>query len=153
MVLQIATISYAAEPVLSWDSYGEVVFGSRLSNVEMKLKEKSKPQKRDPGCDFVRFHQYPKAEFMVEDGVVTRADVEAGVPNILEVPVGMPLSKVKIKYPKVHIEQHHYDEEGHYLIFKSRDGKKVIVMEEGGGKVTNIRGGIEPSVEYVEGCL
>jgi hypothetical protein len=33
------------------------------------------------------------------------------------------------------------------------DGKRAILFEESDGKVTDVRAGVEPSVEYVEGYL
>jgi hypothetical protein len=51
------------------------------------------------------------------------------------------------------VEPHQYDPDGHYLTFATRGGKTAIVMEEADGKVTTIRGGLIPAVQYVEGCL
>ena len=65
----------------------------------------------------------------------------------------MTLDKVRAMHPSVKIEPHKYDENGHYLILEANDGRAAIVLEEGGGKVTDIRAGLKPSVEYVERCL
>lgn len=120
--------------------------------IEKRLGEKAKFSNDDHSCDFVQFRRYPKVWFMVEEGVLTRADTDPGIPNVLGVSVGTTLKEIKRKYPTVIVEPQKYDPKGHYLIFKSADGKKAIVMEETGGKVTAIRGGVEPAVEYVEGC-
>ena len=146
-------IAKAAEPILGWEAYGAVRFGSRLADIEKQLGEKAKAETGEQGCDFVQFKKYPKASFMVEKGIITRADVDEGVTNTLKISVGTPLAAVKQKYPKVYIAPHHYDENGFYLIFKNQSGKKAIVMEVGENRVAYIRGGLEPSVEYVEGCL
>lgn len=143
----------AAEPVLSWDAYGVVQFGKRLSETEKSLGEKATADEGEEGCKYVHFKKFPKASFMVEDGIITRADVDPGVPNSLGVSAGTPMDRVKKKYPKVIVEPHHYDDAGFYLIFKNKKGKNAIVMEVGDGIVHEIRGGLEPSVEYVEGCL
>jgi hypothetical protein len=90
---------------------------------------------------------------MVENGVVTRGDAKAAVRNSARVSVGMSLARVKALHPKIRIEPHKYDDEGHYLILDSSDGSSAILFEEGGGKVTDIRAGKKPSVKYVEGCL
>ncbi len=91
---------------------------------------------------------------MVEDSIVTRADTTSPqVQNTLQIKIGTPLDEVKRRYLNVEIKQHKYDETGHYLIFKSKDGKRAILFEEADGKVTDARAGVEPSVEYVEGCL
>jgi hypothetical protein len=140
--------------VLTDQSYGVVRFGSKLLEVEKKLAEKAKGHTGDQGCDFVTFKKYPGVKFMVEKGVVTRADVtDSSIPNSLGIKNGTTLDEVKRIYPKVIVEPHQYDPTGHYLIFKSKDGKRAIVFEEGDGKITDVRAGMEPSVEYVEGCL
>jgi hypothetical protein len=148
------------EATLSAESYGEVVFGSSLADIEKKLGEKiSVGEMESTGnpyswsCDFIKFQRYPKVRFMVNKGVITRADVEMGVLNILGIPVGTSLADVKRKYPSVQIEPNKYDTEGHDLIFKSSDSKKAIIMIESKGEVAYIRAGIKPFVEYVEGCL
>jgi hypothetical protein len=141
-----------ADPILTLDGFGEVKFGSKLLKVEKALGEKSVRENNEAGCDYVTFKQYPGVRFMVEDGIVTRADANKSITNSLEITIGTPLEDVKKKFPAVRIEPHQYDPTGHYLIFKNKAGTKAIVMDEGEGKVTDIRGGLEPAVEYVEGC-
>lgn len=153
MMALSSAFAFADEPVLSWDAYGVVQFGKRLSETEKSLGEKATADEGEEGCKYVHFKKFPKASFMVEDGIITRADVDPGVPNSLGVPAGTPMDRVKKKYSKVIVEPHHYDNEGFYLILKNNKGTKAIVMEVGDGIVHTIRGGLEPSVEYVEGCL
>jgi hypothetical protein len=153
-VLSITPVLVMAETaVLSASGYGAIQFGQSLKVVEANLKETALPKKREPGCDFVKFKKYPQIRFMVEDGIVTRGDAEAGVRNSAQVNVGMSLAKVKALHPRIRIEPHKYDDNGHYLILHSTDGSAAILFEEGSGKVTDIRAGKKPSVEYVEGCL
>jgi hypothetical protein len=153
--LLAATTSLAAESlILSDKSYGLVTFGGKLKAIEKKVGEKAKGETGDKGCDFVTFKKYPEIKFMVEDGIVTRADaLSPQIQNKLQIRIGTSLEEVKRRYPAVEIKPHKYDDTGHYLLFKSKDGKRAILFEEGGGKVTDTRAGIEPSVEYVEGCL
>jgi len=151
--LCLVNCGYAAETILSAESYGDVVFGNKITAIEQKLGEVAEPKVRQKACDFVNFRRYPKVKFMVEEGIVTRADAEAGVQNVLGISVGTSLADVKRRYPGVQVKLHKYVEDGHYLVFPSGNGKEAIVMEEVGGKVTRIRAGVEPSVEYVEGCL
>lgn len=143
---------FAAEPVLNWNAYGVVKFGNRLSETERLLGEIVTPDEGEDGCKYVKFKRFPKASFMVENGIITRADVASDVPNSLGISTGAPMDRVKKKYPKVIVEQHHYDAAGFYLIFKNKMGTNAIVMEVGDGIIQEIRGGLEPSVEYVEGC-
>ena len=148
----VPALAVAEIPVLSHSRYGLVEFGQPHKVAEEKLKETASPKKRDPGCDFVKFKKYPQMRFMVEDGIVTRGDANAGVRNSARVTVGMSLAKVKALHSGIRIEPHKYDDKGHYLILDSADGSYAMLFEEGGGKVTDIRAGKKPSVEYVEGC-
>jgi hypothetical protein len=143
-----------AKPVLSRAGYGPVMFGDTLSATEQKLEEKSTPLgERDPACSTVRFAQLPGARFMVEKGVITRADADAGTPNELDVAVGDTLAQAKQKYPTIEVGPHKYLPAGHYLTARSADAKAAIVMEEDGKHITKIRAGLEPAVSYVEVCL
>ncbi|OQW95099.1 MAG: hypothetical protein BWK79_03580 [Beggiatoa sp. IS2] len=136
----------ASEVTLSADTYGKVIFGSRLVDVAKKLKEQVNVNNKE--CDYVTFRSYPNAQFMVEKGIITRVNVDPGIQNIL---LALPVD-TKRKSIAVAIEPHKYAAAGSYLIFKNADGKKAVVMEADEGKIKNIRAGLEPSVEYVEGC-
>jgi hypothetical protein len=154
VLLVLVVLAGAAPiPILTFDSYGFIAFGSRVSDVETKLGEQAEVAQVNPKCGYVTFKRYPNVAFMVEDGVITRADVSEEVPNTLGITVGTSFSDVKRKFPNVIVERHEYDPDGHYLILKSADKKKAIVMEESDGKVTRVRGGLIPSVQYVEGCV
>lgn len=152
----------AVKSVLTAEGFGKVAFGMPLADAEKLLSEKV-PQagQRLAGnedCRSVFFKAYPQWRFMVEHGVVTRADAFATdhlpqAENAFGIHLGDSLHGVLARYPAAEVQPHKYDPTGHYLKFASADGKRAIVMEEGGGKITAIRGGLEPSVEYVEGCL
>jgi hypothetical protein len=73
--------------------------------------------------------------------------------SVVGVTVGSSLKAAENGSPAPLIEPNRYDPAGHYVIFKSPDGKRALILEEVGGKITDVRGGLEPSVEYVEGCL
>ena len=102
----------AAEPVLSWDSYGNIKFGERLSDIEKKLGEKATADEGEEDCKYVHFKKFPKISFMVEDGILSRADAATGVPNSLGIHAGTRMEDVKKKYPKILVEPHHYDDSG-----------------------------------------
>lgn len=141
-------------PVLTRAGFGPVQFGDRLSAVERKLEEKSTPLgDRDPACSTVRFSQLPGARFMVEQGIITRADADTGVPNELGVKVGDTLAQARRKYAMIAVAPHKYLESGHYLVAPSRNARAAIVMEEDGNNIIKIRAGLEPAVSYAEACL
>ena len=144
----------ATTPALHDDSYGAIRFGDQLTTVERTLGEKASSKTISEGCDYALFKSYPEVRFMVENQIVTRADVSTpGIPTSLGISIGTPLTEVKRRYPQVLIEPNKYDEEGHNLIFRSKDGKRAFVFYESKGIIKWIQAGQEPSVEYVEGCL
>lgn len=138
---------------LSAQGYGKVRFGEKLAVVEARLKEKGTPSNREFACDFVQLKVYPGVRFMVEEGIVTRADIDPSIKNATGISVGASLASVKKRIPQIRIDPHKYDEQGHYLVLSTRDGKAAIVFEESEGRVEEVRAGLKPSVEYVEGCL
>ena len=158
-LITIASLAIAAaycaadQHVLSDISYGPVTFGAPLKTIETRLGEKATADNNGMECDFVRFKKLPGIFFMVENGIVTRADTDSPqIKTMLWIGVGSSLKEVKRRYLKVEIEPQKYLEKGHYLIFKSPNGKRAILFEENEGKVTGVRAGLEPAVEYVEGC-
>lgn len=138
--------------VLSPESFGPVTFGAALADAEKLLDEKAAPlDASNAQCGYVSFKQLPDILFMVENGIVTRADARQGVPNIAGIDIGAPASYVRKKYPAATVTPHQYVPGGHYLAIP---GKKnaALVFEDDGSKVTAVRAGIEPSVTYPEGC-
>ena len=144
----------AAASKLSAEGIGAIRFGMTLDQAQQAIGAKaSLPQPFDPGCGMVRFAGLPKLRFMVENGIVTRADAEPGVDNALGIAFGDPLATVRAGHPEVRVTRHKYDENGHYVSFPSADGRAAIILEETGGKVTAMRAGLQPAVAYVEKCL
>jgi len=144
----------AASKLLSAEGIGAIRFGMTLDQAQQAVGTKATlPQPFDPACSMVRFAGLPKLRFMVENGVVTRADAEASVDNALGIAVGDTLAAVRASHPEAQVSRHKYDENGHYLTFPSADGRAAIILEESGGKVTKMRAGLQPAVAYVESCL
>jgi hypothetical protein len=87
----------ATDAVLSPTAYGPVVFGAWLREVEALLVEQVPPPADEDAaaCRFVAFKALPTVRFMVEHGVVTRADVEPGVPNSFDIAVGDSIAAVR----------------------------------------------------------
>lgn len=50
------------------------------------------------------------------------------------------------------ITPHKYSPSGYYLLVRTADRKRAVVIETNEGKVVAVRGGQQPAVEYVEGC-
>lgn len=141
-------------PVLSADSYGPVRFGTTLAQAERDLGTKSiELGEKDPACHSVRFPSLPGVRFMVENGIVTRADADRGVANTLGLKVGDTLAEATSRHASLEVGPHKYVTAGHYLTMRSPDRAAAIVMEEDGKAITKIRAGLMPSVSYVETCL
>lgn len=139
--------------LLSASGIGPVVFGMTLKDAERALNANSQQLgAADPNCSSVRFESIPNVRFMVEKGVITRADAEQGVPNILGLDIGATPEQVKAKFPNVQTGPHKYLHNGHYLTIPG-DGNTAFVLEDNGRSILKLRAGMQPSVSYVEGCL
>ncbi len=141
-----------AELALSSGAIGPVTFGTTLSQVEISLGQAMRLDQTDnPECSFVAFKALPKVRFMVEKGVITRADIEPEIATASGLRIGDTEDVVKQKHGNVKIEPHKYVQGGHTLTVPG-EGKSAMVMESDGTKITAIRAGLNPSVSYVEGC-
>lgn len=141
----------ASGQVLSPDGYGKVHFGQRLDQVERKLGQRAMPRPSDPACSMVGFKRYPQVRFMVEQGVITRADARTIVRNSAGVTARMSAKEVLRRHPTMESQPHKYDEHGQYLVFaKGKD--KALIFEASKGKLQRVRAGIKPAVDYVETC-
>ena len=140
------------DPVLSPMAYGPIRFGSKLEDIEGLLHEKAEPRQPQPACDFVTFRRFRKVRFMVEQGVITRADQIRPGPTSIGIQLGMTLARARKVAPGIDETTHIYDPEGFYLTHRLSDPAAALVFETDKNKVTAARGGLAPSVEYENGC-
>ena len=153
-IFAITLVVSANETSLNYDSYGPVKFGTKIQDVEVLLKEKSiKNNNDEAGCYYIKFNSLPNASFMVEEGIVKRAEININSPTILNIPVSFKLKDIKNKYPQVTINRHQYAPDGYYIVFNNSKNTKAILYEYYENKIQMIRAGLKPAVEYVEGCL
>lgn len=141
----------ASAQTLSPDGYGKIRFGDRLATAEKRLGQRAAPRPLNKDCDIVRFKRYPRVDFMVEDGRITRAEAETIIPNSAGINAGMRVEEVLRLHPHARLEPHKYDDDGHYLILR-KGTDKALVFETSGNRLTQVRAGLKPSVHYVEGC-
>ena len=138
--------------VLSTQSVGPVAFGTALAEVEKSLGQSMRiDETDDPECSFVSFKALPKVRFMVEKGVITRADVDKEIANTSDIEVGDTEDQLKQKHANLKVEAHEFVKGGHVLTVPG-EGKTAMVMESDGKKITRIRAGLQPAVSYSEGC-
>lgn len=95
--------------------------------------------------------------FMVTDGRIARVDIQSqGITTISGAKVGDSEARIESLYPgQIEVTPHHYVQGGHYLSFmpkSSADRNYRVVFETDGQRVTEIRAGKLPEVEWVEGC-
>ena len=148
------TAPAAAAPVLSPEAYGPIRFGATVAELETIAGEKSEPLGADggnPDCSYIKLKKFPGLNFMVEKGIVTRADAEPGLENITGLDIGDSPDAVKKKHPEATVTPHKYVPGGHDVTIAGA-AKTAIVLEDDGKKIIGIRAGGEPAVSYSEGC-
>lgn len=154
LALLLDSCAAVPPPILSANGLGEISFGMPLAKAQRNAGSRRNPEKPlVPECDYVEFTALPGARFMVENGFVTRAEVEPYVANTLGIKIGDKLLAIQRAHPDARVSPHKYVLSGHYISFEGEDPNTAIVMEEVNSVVTRIRAGLKPSVEYVEGCL
>jgi hypothetical protein len=94
--------------------------------------------------------------FMFVDLRVVRVDVDdRAFATLSGAKIGSTEREVKAIYPgRIRVSPHEYTN-GHYLTYTPKDATDKdyrIVFETDGTRVTSIRAGRLPEVEYVEGC-
>lgn len=138
--------------VLSDQSIGPVAFGAPLAQVEISVGQAVRLDEVDnPECGYVTFEAVPKVRFMVEKGVIVRADVDSQIANTHGIRVGDTEGALKEKFANLKVESHEFAPGGHVFTLPGQ-GKSAMVMESDGAKITSIRAGLQPAVSYSEGC-
>lgn len=159
MVLALAASVPLVEQPIMFQGIGPVRVGASLAEASLAAGEQFVEASAEPsgsdGCYHVRFKSSPSVLFMIEQGRITR--VETADPQVRThsgVRVGDSEARVRSVYGgRLEVTGHKYDESGHYMIVRSADKRHALVMETDGKTVVYVRAGIEPSAEYVEGCL
>ncbi|MBB4635588.1 hypothetical protein [Longimicrobium terrae] len=112
----------------------------------------------DPtACDYPKSAALPAGlKVMMEGGRLVRVDIDSAALATAEgARVGDPESRIQQLYAgRVTEGPHKYVQTGKYLTVRpaNADTTRALVFETDGGKVTRMRAGQRPQVEYVEGC-
>ena len=142
---------------LSWDGYGNIKFGVSLEEISQKTGFEFVPTKDsmawEDGCRYVDLKGGDEAIYMVENGILTRAEVSLSTETMLKIEITSSIEQIKKKHPEVIIKNHRYAIGGHYIIFYSPNKSKALLLEYYESKIQAMRAGVVPSVFYVEGCL
>src|SRR4051812_30306454 len=173
-VIVFSAISVTAQKwVLRFDGIGPVKIGMTLSDLKHALRED--PAESDYlGSCYVHSKRHPHVQFMMEDGVVTRIDVnDKTIPSIQGFRIGDLEARLrKSAGSRAEVERHHYFERGHYVTINSSEGRFAMRFETSCDEkstdpgssdekfvctkphyVTSFYAGRPESVQYIEGCL
>lgn len=143
--------------VLRENGIGPVKIGMNLAQLNAVLHERfSKPTEewQSQECFYVKPRRHPHTAFVIEDGRVTRIDVDgAGISTSTGIKVGDSEARaLKIYGSKLEVEPAQYTD-GHYLTARSSDGRYGVRFETEKGKIQSFYAGRYESIQYVEGCL
>jgi len=103
----------------------------------------------------------PGVAYLVVNGQIRRIDVfDAGdaserVTSAAGIGPGTPEAAVRRAYgAQVRDMPHPYTgaDGGHYLVLDAPGGRAGMIFETFGGRVTHMRAGLRPELDYVEGC-
>lgn len=110
-------------------------------------------------CYYVKPQGEPQnIGFMVTGGRISRVDVykKSRVTTFSGARIGDTEAQIKSLYPgQITVTPHKYVEGGHYLTLIPKDrayGNYRLIFETDGKRVTQLRSGKLPEVEFVEGC-
>lgn len=144
--------------VLDAASFGKVKTGITLEAMNQLLGEQLVPAyQMSATCDHVDPASFPDGVIvMIENDTVARFDVENPAIRTREgAGVGDLEADVVRRYgSSIRVSPHKYTgPEGHYLtVTPASDSLHLIIFETDGQRVTTMRAGLRPAVEYVEGC-
>lgn len=125
-------------------------------------------------CAYIKAEEgWPELAFMIGGNRIVRVDVrnprtggdapsqaERGKSSLIATSAGIKLGdaerKVKLAYPEIAVTNHKYIAGGHYLSVTAEPGGPLsenrLIFETDHRRVTAIRSGRLPEVEWVEGC-
>ena len=110
------------------------------------------------GCSYMLIrHMKEGVAVMINNGRVARIDVTSpAYPTVSGARVGMAQDQVMQLYGgRLQVAPHTYVQSGKYLTFVPRDAVDQsyrMIIDTDGAKVTGIRAGQLPEVEWIEGC-
>lgn len=149
----------ASATLARFDGYGDLRFGMTDAQAKQAWGGELKGK---PAADSTCYYLMPiwvdnarEFGFMMEEGKLTRVDVggdKETAPGGGK--RGMSSEEIRALYPKLEAQPHKYVDGGKYLrVADPAGGAGVLVFETGAdGKVERWRVGVQPQVDYVEGC-
>lgn len=155
----------AGDRVLAADGLGPVRIGMTVDQAERALGARLRPRSvQEPsGCWITQRAdgQDPGVAYMVVYDQIRRIDLHAhnkhvpGVRSATGVGIGSTEQSAYRAYgARLSVAPHKYTaaDGGHYLTVDTPDGRSGLVFETFGGRITQVRAGLRPELDYVEGC-
>jgi hypothetical protein len=137
-LLTMAVVQADGDWVIREDGVGPVKIGMTLPELNAALHERfSLPKGKDEqACFYVKPAKHTHLAFMIEDGRLSRADVDGvGISTAEGIQVGDSEDHARRVYGvRLKVEPHKYIEDGHYLTIRSIDGRYAIRFETKKGK-------------------
>jgi hypothetical protein len=151
-----STGAAAGALVVTDSGIGPIVAGMTLQEAEAALQQPLAAS-GTASCRYATVPGTSGVRLMVVNDRVARVDVtERGIATSRGAQVGDREAQVQALYaPRVRVEPHKYEPNGHYLIAFPDDSvanQGRLVFETKDGLVTAYRGGRLPEVQWVEGC-
>lgn len=152
-------------PVLSVEGLGPVRIGMTVEQAEQALGAALRPRERSdsPACWMTSRldGRAPDIAYMVAHGQIRRIDVLTGrfpasaVRSEQGIGIGDTEQAARRAYgSSMIVMPHKYTgaDGGHYLILTMPGGRSGMIFETFDGRVTQVRAGLRPELDYVEGC-
>jgi len=144
--------------VLTPSTFGKVRIGSTVHELNAALGDSLKPNYEvSDDCDQLTPDALPHGtSVMVLQDTIVRVDVDsAGILTPEGVGVGDTEARVRAVYgDRAVVTPHKYTgPEGHYItIIDPADSTRMTIFETDGTRITALRAGRLPGVQFVEGC-
>jgi hypothetical protein len=153
LLLALPTLVCAAPPTLTTQGYGAVHFGMPIAAAEKAMAQRTRQRIHNKDCQYVEFRKYPGIRFMVEAGIVMRADTDKNLRNSLGARMGMDMETFKARHPELELKALGSGEDGLTYEIKAPEKDAALVLFAEDGKLRYMWAGIAPAYTYYEGCM
>ncbi len=155
----LAQAKLTSQSKLNLNGIGTVRVGMTVKEATKAAGTKLVGDVPNDSCYYVKPEGEPKdISFMVTKGRISRVEVSKNsrVATLSGARIGDTEAQIKSLYPgQITVTPHKYVQGGHYLTLVPKDrasGNYRLIFETDGKRVTQLRSGKLPEVEFVEGC-
>jgi phosphoribosylformimino-5-aminoimidazole carboxamide ribonucleotide (ProFAR) isomerase len=170
VALTASIVSAGAAPanILRMDGLGPVTLGMTVRGAERALKAHlhNENPELDDNCTYyaLRSTQDSLVHYMVEHGRITRIDIDyvaslrrhtySPITTATGIGIGSTETDIRRAYGRnlKIVPDPYMEDQGNNLTVEDRGHNRGILFETAHGRVTSIRAGVHPALEYSEGC-